>query len=256
MDPIKRNLSRQLCQFGLYVDVANQIFTARLQQQQVFKQCIERSNEVLRSGFALGPGPVRVCRFEELCVIPGLHHGTQQRQGIIPGGNVFGQIEALRASNRPFRESANEFSLLGLEISAFPFQIVFDLVVRQRGKSKADAAGTNCRQEFSGIRGKKNQAGKLGRLLQDFQQRVRRLFHERRLCKDVNLAAALDRFEVHVLDHLPDLPDFNQHLWRIRWNDHHFGVGPDQNAGVLLVDLSQRLPCLHRLLEALLQIVR
>ncbi len=73
----------------------------------------------------------------------------------------------------------------------------------------------------------------------------------------VNVRFALHRRPVirHV-DHLPHLPQLDEQLRRIGWNNQQVWVRLDQDAGFFLVGLAQIVPCRHRFRNPLLKIGR
>ena len=79
----------------------------------------------------------------------------------------------------------------------------------------------------------------LGRLFEDFEQRVGRFFHESRGSEDGEGAACFDRGAVvGGMNHLANLAELDEQLRRIRRDDEHVGVGLDEDAGFALVGVA------------------
>jgi hypothetical protein len=77
------------------------------------------------------------------------------------------------------------------------------------------------------------------RFFQDFEERVRGFFHEAGRGEDEDLLWGLSGEIVGALDEGADLAEFDEELRGVRGDDEDVGVGLDEDAGVLLVDLTE-----------------
>ena len=80
----------------------------------------------------------------------------------------------------------------------------------------------------------------VGRLFENLEQAVGRLFHKRRGSKNRKSAARLDRGTiVGSVNDLANLAQLDEQLRRVGGDDQHVGVGPDEDARFALVGLPE-----------------
>ena len=132
--------------------------------------------------------------------------------------------------------------------------MALDLRGGERAQIEGHGAGANRGQQFARVFGEQKNAGKLGRLFQNFKQRVGGLFHEGRAGEDVNALASFTRPIVDGLNHVANLVHLDHQLRWIGRDDEHVGVGLDKKPGLFLVRVAQIVARLDGFREARVEV--
>ncbi len=93
----------------------------------------------------------------------------------------------------------------------------------------------------------------LGRLLEDFEQRVGCFLHERTCREDVEGTPCLRGPAIDARDDRADLTEFDEQLRRVGRDDEQLRVGLDEDAGVFLIRIAHLFSRGNGFGEALVQ---
>ena len=136
---------------GAEVGVAEELRSARLEQQQVFEKQRERAEE--RGGLllAFGSGAVGLGHLEEGGVV-GLGGGVaDEQQRVGAGGGVGFEVEAEGFACRSLREAGDQGALFRRDVGAAVGEQHLDLFYRQRSQTHGGAAGADGGEKLAGI---------------------------------------------------------------------------------------------------------
>jgi hypothetical protein len=171
--------------------------------------------------------------------IAGAERGFQHDEGVAASGDVAFEVEGQGASDGAFAEAGDQRALPGVPIGTKLGEPALDLGESERAQVEGHGAGADRGQQFAGVFGEQKNGGELGWLFQNFEQRVGCLLHKGRTGEDVNALASFTGTIVDGLNHVANLVDLDHQLRRIGRDDEHVGVGLDEEAGLLLVSVTQ-----------------
>ena len=170
--------------------------------------------------------------------------------------NVASEIEAAGTSDTALAQPRHQVALGRLPLRTMLRQIQLNLFRRQRTQLKHHRPRAERRQQFAGILRQQKDRGELRRLLQHLEQRVRRLFHKRRVGENVNPLPTLRRPVMDGLNHSPHLIHFDHHLRGVGRDHQHVGMCLHKKPRFFLVCVAQILPRFNSLGEPRTQICR
>ena len=125
-------------------------------------------------------------------------------------------------------------------------QISLHFFHRHGSERKDHRSRSDGRKQFTRILREQKNRGELRRLFQNFEQRIRRLFHECRVGENINSLPRLRRAVINGLNHPPHLIHFDHHLRRVGRDDQHIRMSLHEKARLFLVSLAQTFTRLHR----------
>ena len=165
------------------IEVADQVRRAGHDQQQVFNQAAEGAQQVDGLLLAVGAGAIALRGVEELRIVRFAQGGAQQDERVLAAGEIDAEVDGEGAAHGALGQAGGKGAVLGLS-SGRRRASRDSRSAGQRAETMNHGAGADGGQQLLGVFSEQDQRSVLGRLFENFEQAVGRLFHECRRGED------------------------------------------------------------------------
>jgi hypothetical protein len=204
-DPVEGEGLGETIDFGAEVGVAEEFRGAGLEEEDVFEEEGEGSEEGGGLLLAFGSGAVSLGHLEEGGVVRLGCGLAEEKEGVGAGGGVGFEVEAEGLAGGSLGEAGDEGALPGIYVGAAVGEEHLDLFHWQCSQAHCGTAGADGGEELAGVFGEDDDVDSVGWLLEDLEEGVGGLLHEVGRGEDEDLAARFAREGVRALDEGADL---------------------------------------------------
>ena len=226
-------------EIGAEIDVADELGRSGFDQEEVFEEESEGAEEGSGLFLAFGSGSIVLGHAEERRMIGVDEGGVEEDEGVGAGGGVGREVEGEGAAGGALCEAGDEGALRRRQIGAAVAEEHLELFDGKSAEAEVGAARADGGKELGGVLGEEEEVDGRGRLLEDLEEGVRGLLHERGGREDEDTARCFGGLEVRALDDGTDLTELDEELRRIGRDDEDVGVRLDKDAGVFLIGFAE-----------------